>query len=191
MAVKLALSVLTAQSRIRSRMRRNLVVRFFWHALQFCCRATAAWKAALFRWRGIPASILPLSAILFTMVSESHNYTSTLDAGPNCGITVEDLVEGATYFFAISSYNNKGWESIDSEQIRVTVSYPPVIITEPSAQTAQAGTSVAMYVDAIGTPPLLFQWFDGVIPISGATNAVLHPASTIRCRRGQLCCDSK
>jgi hypothetical protein len=105
--------------------------------------------------------------------SASHQYDWSLDAGADCAITVDDLVEGVTYFFAIGAYNRAGTECVDSEELVVTISSPPVIILEPSSQTVQAGATVVMSVDAIGTPPLAVQWFYGGAPVAGATSSAL------------------
>jgi hypothetical protein len=103
----------------------------------------------------------------------SHNYTATMDAGTNWSMEVEGLDEGATYFFAVGAYGDDGTETNDSEEISVTIPFPPVIILEPSSQTAQAGAAVVIFVDAIGAPPVTFQWFNGVARISGGTNSIL------------------
>ena len=103
----------------------------------------------------------------------SDNYTATLDAGANLSMTVEGLDEGATYFFAVSAYGDDGMESSNSEEVSGTVPYPSLILFEPSSQTAQAGAVVVISVDAIGAPPVTFQWFNGVSPITGGTHSLL------------------
>lgn len=48
---------------------------------------------------------------------------------------------------------------------------PPAITTQPTSQTAGAGSSVTMAVVATGTPTPLYQWDMNGVPIRGATSA--------------------
>jgi hypothetical protein len=52
----------------------------------------------------------------------SGNYTNTLSASNTTNITVSGLVEGATYYFAATMYNNSGIQSPFSSQVSYTVS---------------------------------------------------------------------
>jgi predicted aconitase with swiveling domain len=49
----------------------------------------------------------------------------------------------------------------------------PQIVAQPQSRTAVAGSDVTFSVNAIGNPPLTYQWRKGVSVISGATNASL------------------
>jgi hypothetical protein len=51
----------------------------------------------------------------------SDNYTNTLSAGNATNITVSGLVEGATYYFAATTYNNSDVQSPFSSQVSYTV----------------------------------------------------------------------
>lgn len=105
--------------------------------------------------------------------TSSGNYTNTLDVGTNSYTTVGGLAPGTTYFFTVAAYDNDGVESSDSSEISLTTPFAPVIISQPSSQFVQAGATAAIFVDAIGTPPVIFQWFNGNTPVAGATNSIL------------------
>jgi hypothetical protein len=51
----------------------------------------------------------------------SRNYTNVVDAGGATSVTISALVEGATYFFAATSYNTLGMESDFSNEASYTV----------------------------------------------------------------------
>jgi hypothetical protein len=103
----------------------------------------------------------------------SLTYTNELDAGTNWFLTVDGLDTGATYFFAVTAYDENGLDGPDSNEISLTTPFPPIIISQPSSQIAQAGVTAALFVDVIGTPPVTFQWFNGSTPIVGGTNSIL------------------
>jgi hypothetical protein len=96
-----------------------------------------------------------------------------MDAGGSRSVTVNGLDAGATYYFAISGYNAQHWESGVSDEVSGRVPFAPLIIFEPSSQTAQAGAAAVISVDVIGTPPLTLQWFDGATPVIGGTYSTL------------------
>jgi hypothetical protein len=50
---------------------------------------------------------------------------------------------------------------------------PPVITSQPAGQSVVAGAGAVFAVNATGTAPLTYQWFDGATALSGATNATL------------------
>jgi Fibronectin type III domain len=52
----------------------------------------------------------------------SKNYTSTLDAGYVVSVSIGGLLEGQTYYFAVTAYNTSGIESGFSNEINVTPS---------------------------------------------------------------------
>src|SRR5208282_848211 len=51
----------------------------------------------------------------------SGNYTNTLSAGNATNITVSGLVEGDTYYFAVTTYDNSGAQSPFSNELAYTV----------------------------------------------------------------------
>ncbi len=56
--------------------------------------------------------------------------------------------------------NNEG--SVTSQVATLTVSYPPVITTQPASQSAKVTTNVSFNVSVTGTPPFSYRWlFNG------------------------------
>ena len=49
----------------------------------------------------------------------------------------------------------------------------PVVMTQPQSQSVGTGGSVAFRVDALGAPPLHYQWHFNDLPVPDATNATL------------------
>ncbi len=122
-------------------------------------------------WDPSPSSSVAGYSLYYGLVSGT--YTAKLDPCTNCIVTVDGLDCGATYFFTVTAYDDRGVESTNSNELGVTIPFPPLILFGPSSQTAQAGATVTLYVDAVGAPPLTFQWFNGGAPISGGTNSLL------------------
>jgi hypothetical protein len=51
---------------------------------------------------------------------------------------------------------------------------PPLIIASPASLAVASGTTAEFQVEAIGSPPLVYQWlFNGTNAIAGATSGVL------------------
>jgi hypothetical protein len=56
----------------------------------------------------------------------------------------------------------------------VPTNLPPVIMASPASLTVASGTTAEFQVEAIGSPPLVYQWvFNGTNAIAGATTAAL------------------
>jgi hypothetical protein len=104
----------------------------------------------------------------------SYTYTNTIDAGTNWFISLDNLDPGATYFFSVTAYDDNGLDGPDSNQISLTTPFPPIIISQPSSQIAQAGATATMFVNVVGTPPVSFQWYENGLPIRGRTNSILR-----------------
>ena len=51
----------------------------------------------------------------------SQNYDTSIDVGPFNKATIDGLIKGATYFFAVTAYNSSGSESGYSEEIKATI----------------------------------------------------------------------
>jgi len=51
----------------------------------------------------------------------SRSYTNIVDAGDATSITISNLVEGVTYYFAATAYNVLGMESEFSDEVSYTV----------------------------------------------------------------------
>jgi len=53
--------------------------------------------------------------------SSSRSYGYIIDVGNQTDFTVVDLVEGETYYFAVTAYNTTGYESTYSNEVVYTV----------------------------------------------------------------------
>lgn len=78
-----------------------------------------------------------------------------------------------TYSVAIS--NDCG--GLVSAGAVLTLTGPPIIITQPQSQSVKAGTNVTFTVAAIGSTPLSYQWCKDGVAITGATNTTLSLAN--------------
>jgi hypothetical protein len=56
--------------------------------------------------------------------TSSRAYTNTVDTGSETSATAVNLVEGATYYFAVTAYNNAGLESDFSDEFTYLVPMP-------------------------------------------------------------------
>jgi hypothetical protein len=59
----------------------------------------------------------------------SQSYTNKINVGNVTGLTISGLVEGTTYFFAITAYNILGLESVPSNEVSYSV--PSVVVNQP------------------------------------------------------------
>jgi hypothetical protein len=55
----------------------------------------------------------------------SRSYTNLINVGNGTRVTIPDLVEGTTYFFAVTAYNILGVESVFSDELSYTVPEAP------------------------------------------------------------------
>ena len=88
----------------------------------------------------------------------SRVYTNVTATGPVTNNTVSDLIEGATYFFAVTAYNASGLESEFSKEITYTVPQPEpqppsinlILPADGSAYLAPATIALSAAVSADG-----------------------------------------
>jgi hypothetical protein len=82
-----------------------------------------------------------------------------------------DPTNAGTYSAVVS---NAYGAAVSSNAV-LTVLVPPSIITQPSNQTAVAGTNVSFAVQAAGSAPLNYQWyFDQTNSLAGSDTATLY-----------------
>lgn len=86
------------------------------------------------------------------------------------GITSVQLSDSGS--FAVVVGNSAG--SVISTAATLTVNVPPSILAQPTALTANQGSSVNFSVAATGTPAPTYQWRRNTSPIAGATSSVLN-----------------
>lgn len=85
---------------------------------------------------------------------------------------VRSLDAGA---YSISASNNSGVALSSSALLSVVL--PPSIAVQPANQTVLAGAPWTLSVQASGTAPLVYQWFRGGTPLSGATASTLQASA--------------
>jgi len=88
--------------------------------------------------------------------NSSSNYTDKLFVGNNTSVVLTNLVAGNTYYFAVTSYNSAGIESLPSNQaiytVPTTTTVPPMALGSPKMAagsfsftvSGEAGTSLAV-----------------------------------------------
>ncbi len=104
-----------------------------------------------------------------TALSNLTGIASNGQAGTQSAV-VFNSVSGTTYQIAVDGYFG------DSGTISLSIIQPtsvPVILIQPTNQTAFLGGTAVFTLAAGGATPLLYQWTKGGVAIPGATNRVL------------------
>jgi sulfur relay (sulfurtransferase) complex TusBCD TusD component (DsrE family) len=98
----------------------------------------------------------------------SHNYTNMVDAGNVTTATIPGLVEGTTYFFAVTDHTAAGLESAPSNEIGYTVplsnNLPTITLTSPlngANYSPPAAINLAASVTANGHSITKVQFYNG------------------------------
>jgi hypothetical protein len=111
-----------------------------------------------------------------------NNWT---DHGPTENAGTIALVAGQLYDIRLEFYENGGgavatlsWsaDGLVKELIPASQLYPagaPRIATQPTSQSAPAGSTVTFAALASGTAPMTYQWFNGTTLLSGQTGSTL------------------
>jgi len=63
--------------------------------------------------------------------------------------------------------------SNDESSVLVPIQDPPLLVSGPTSLTVTNGADVSFLVEAAGSEPLSYQWFQDGAPLAGATNALL------------------
>ena len=110
--------------------------------------------------------------------SPTGNYTNKLDVGNVTNATVSGLVEGSTYFLAVTAYSTLGLELDFSNEVSYTVplsnSLPTITLTSPATgatYTAPAAISLATTVTANGHTITKVQFYNGATLLGEDTSA--------------------
>jgi len=109
----------------------------------------------------------------------SGAYTNVIDARDATRLTVSNLVNGATYFFAVTAYSTNGQESDLSNEVSYTVPWPTnnpptVALTLPAdgaVYTAPGTINLAVDVEPNGHVVGQVQFYEGVILLGVSTTA--------------------
>ncbi len=100
------------------------------------------------------------------------NQSAALPGATNTtlALTNVSLAQAGLYQVVVSN----SFESLTSAPARLTVAMAVQILGGPLDQTATNGDTVALTVDAVGTPPLTYQWyFDQSNSLASGTDATL------------------
>jgi hypothetical protein len=108
----------------------------------------------------------------------SHIYTNKVPVGNVTAAAVGGLLEGATYYFAATTYDTLNLESSFCDEIAYTIPYaptnqPPAIIFLSGTNQADAGANPTFAVIATGTGPLAYQWLFNNNRLASATDTML------------------
>ena len=108
----------------------------------YCASVTLAWD---------PSPDSDVAGYNLSYGPSTHNYTNVVDVGDNTSFSLFGLVIGATYFMAVTAYNNLGVESPPSDEVVYTVP------NRTYAPRFQIGTWLSMtngsFNFALGTDP--------------------------------------
>jgi plastocyanin len=88
-------------------------------------------------------------------------------------LTNVSSVDAGTYTVQVANSFGSASASATLVVTNPPVGTPPAITTHPESQTVNEGTNVTFTAAAIGSTPLIWQWFHGGSPIAGATTASL------------------
>lgn len=82
-------------------------------------------------------------------------------------LTSVDTSDIGTYHVVASNLCN----TVQSNQMLLTVNESPSIISQPTGATLCSGSSKLLTVSATGTSPIAYQWYKSGTPITGATSS--------------------
>ncbi len=77
------------------------------------------------------------------------------------------------------------WGMVTGTVATLTVTTCPVILVQPQSQQVLDGTNVSLTVEAVGMPPLAYQWQRNNLEIDGATNALLSLLGVVPADSGE------
>ncbi|MDB6031322.1 MAG: hypothetical protein JWM16_1660 [Verrucomicrobiales bacterium] len=88
------------------------------------------------------------------------------------------LIQGDNVLAAeVHQVNNTSSDIVMGSALFNTISIPntvPLILNNPTGQSAPAGNTVALSASADGTAPLTYQWYKGTSPVPGGNGATLY-----------------
>ena len=104
----------------------------------------------------------------------SATYTNSAAAGTNLTVSISNLVEGVTYYFAATAVDTNGLESDYSNEVSTNTALPTIVLTSPAnsaAYAAPANISLAASVTANGHSITAVQFYNGTTLLGTDTTA--------------------
>jgi hypothetical protein len=103
---------------------------------------------------------------------KTNTTTWTQITGQNTStLTITNVTTNNNGAYYVVVANSQG--SVTSSPAYLSVLLPPVITNQPVSVTTNVGATVTFTVGATGVPPLSYQWYWNMTPISGANSATL------------------
>jgi hypothetical protein len=104
---------------------------------------------------------------------------TVLPGATNALLLLSSVQAGDSGAYSLVASNEVG--VVTGRQVRVSVSYPPVITKHPESLSVDHGLTFELSVEATGLPAPRYQWLFGGAEIPGETNALFRVANaTIR-----------
>ena len=116
--------------------------------LRICTASAQVSSTVTLAWN--PSADPNLAGYRIYQGAASHTYTNVIQVGPLTNATLSALKQGATYFFAVTAYDNIGLESAFSNEI--SYSAPTNSAAQSLADSDEDGLSKLMEY-AVGTDP--------------------------------------
>jgi hypothetical protein len=112
------------------------------------------------------------------------NETNLLADGTNAVLQLSNVSPAQAGNYAVVVTNAYG--SVTSTPAMLIVFSPPVIVSEPQAQTVTAGGVAVFVISATGNPPPSYQWLlDGTHSLPGANGSMLTLSNVQDTQSGQ------
>ncbi|MGZ4966405.1 MAG: fibronectin type III domain-containing protein [Chthoniobacterales bacterium] len=112
---------------------------------------------------------------------QSGNYTNTIDEGNRTSAEVANLIDGTTYYFAVTAYDATGTESLPSEEIHYMPN-PAVLLNISTRALVQTGDRVMIagfVVGGIGEKKIIVRALGPSLSSNGVTGALPDPILSV------------
>jgi hypothetical protein len=106
-----------------------------------------------------PGSIPDLAGYRLYSGTTRGTFTQEIEVGNSTAISVSNLREGQTYFFAVAAYNTSGAESAPSDEVSYTVPFPVTAAAPAQASAARTtvipapAAAIPAWASTLGPPP--------------------------------------
>jgi hypothetical protein len=104
------------------------------------------------------------------------NGTNAITGATNANLQLNNLQLWQSGLYSVVVSNAFGAVSSPTATLTV-IGFPPAIVAPPVDETVGIGGSADFTVNAVGSPPLMYQWFFRGNPVSGASSSDLYLAN--------------